>query len=212
MGLTDKAILAALLAATKKAPRDTVIGYVPNAREVKKERSRIADRMAGLEKLGFSVVKIDLENFKGRKLEQRLNGVDVIYVGGGNSFRLLSTMRKSGFAKLVPKLLDHGKLYIGSSAGSYVTCPTIEQAIWKHKNSDINVVGLKDLTGLNLVPFLVTAHFIEKYRSIIKAEEKQTKYPIVALRNTPAILVSGKKYKVIGRGARAFFNGFSEKS
>ncbi|MGI0141580.1 MAG: Type 1 glutamine amidotransferase-like domain-containing protein [Candidatus Micrarchaeales archaeon] len=203
----DKIILGAL----KKPSKKITIGYIPNAKNLQTERDRIENRLDKLRTRGFNVIEINLEIFKGRKLGEKLKGVDVIYVGGGNVFLLLNAMRKSGFAKILPKQLDKGKLYIGISAGSYVACPTIDAANWKPKHSDRNMIGLKDLTGLNLVPFLITAHFGEKYRLIIEKAAKRTNYPIVALYDTRAILVEGRKYRIIGTGKKEFFNGFKER-
>lgn len=69
-------------------------------------------------------------------------------------------MKKSGFDELLSDLLQRGVLYVEVSAGSYVACPTIEAANWKH--ADRNIVGLEDLAGLTLVPFILTAHFEER--------------------------------------------------
>jgi len=118
-------------------------------------------------------------------------------------------MRKSGFDKLLPKLLEESKLYVGVSAGSYIVCPTIEAATWKHPER--NRIRLKDLTGLNLVPFLLTAHFEEKYRPILEKASKTTKYHIVALYDTQAVLVENSKYKIVGKGKKEFFNNFKER-
>jgi len=118
-------------------------------------------------------------------------------------------MRKSGFDKLLPKLLEESKLYVGVSAGSYIVCPTIEAATWKHPER--NRIRLKDLTGLNLVPFLLTAHFEEKYRPILEKASKTTKYHIVALYDTQAVLVENSKYKIVRKGKKEFFNNFKER-
>ena len=90
----------------------------------------------------------------------------MIYVCGGNTFYLLYKIQESGFDKIIKQFVESGKLYFGVSAGSYVVCPTIEMAYWKHP--DRNDVGLEDLTGLSIVPFLITVHFEPKYTQDIK--------------------------------------------
>lgn len=162
-------------------------------------------RQCGIEE----IIDLDLNNMKERQLEKELEKRDVILVEGGNTFYLLYHVKKSGFDKILPRLLNEGKLYVGISAGSYIACPTVEAATWKH--ADRNKIRLKDLTALNLVPFLITAHFEEGYRTVIEQAAKKTKYPIVTLRDTQAILVEGVNYRLIGKGDRNFFNGFSEK-
>ncbi|MCL4374796.1 peptidase E [Patescibacteria group bacterium] len=158
---------------------------------------------------GISQVEdLDLRGKTAQELSRILDAKDIIFVNGGNSFYLLDWVRKSGFDRLVQPLLRAGKLYIGISAGSYIVCPTIEQSNWKHQ--DRNKVGLTDLTGLGLVPFLITAHYTEAYRPIIERAAPTTKYPVVALNDRQAILVKGDRYKLVGDQKRVFFNGFRE--
>ncbi len=152
---------------------------------------------------------LDLKDKTQSELEKIVADKDLIFVNGGNTFYLLYWIKKSGFDSVVRKYVKRGGLYVGVSAGSYVACPTIEMAAWKHQ--DRNKVGLEDLTALNLVPFLLTAHFEEKYRKIIEAEAKKTKYPIVALADEQAVLVEGKKVKLVGKGDKNFYNGFKER-
>lgn len=152
--------------------------------------------------------EFDLKDKVQEEVNSELSDKDIIFVNGGNTFYLLYWVKKSGFNKLLPQLLEEGNLYVGVSAGSYIVCPTIETATWKP--ADRNKVGLKDLTGLNLVPFLITAHFEEKYRPVVEKSAKTTEYPIVALYNTQAVLVEDSIYRVVGKGRREFFNGFEE--
>ncbi len=150
---------------------------------------------------------LDLKDKTQGDLERILRDKDIIFVNGGNTFYLLKWVRESGFDVLLPSFLKRGGLYVGVSAGSYLVCPTIEQATWKHQ--DRNKVGITDLTALNLVPFLISAHYEEKYRSIIDQAAKNTKWPIVALTDQQAIVVQGNKIKVIGEGKREYWNGFN---
>ncbi len=135
--------------------------------------------------------------------KENLKGIDVIYVLGGNTFDYLNGIRKTGLDKLIKEFVKRGGVYIGLSAGSYVVCPTIEATTWKH--SDININDLKDLKALNLVPFLVTAHFEPKYRKIIKEAAQKTKYPVITLTDKQAVLVKGKEIEIIGVGRKKVF-------
>ena len=161
-----------------------------------------------MKELGFDVEDIDIEGKNENELINLLENKDIICVQGGNTFYLLKAVRKSGFDKVINKLILQGKIYIGISAGSYIACPTIVQSTWKHQ--DRNHIGLTDFTALNLVPFILVAHFKERYRKIIEDATKTTKYPVVALSDTQAILVEDHKYKLVGKGNREFFNGFKE--
>ena len=98
---------------------------------------------------------------------------------------------------------------MGVSAGSYIACPTIEIAGWKH--ADWNTVGLKDLTAMGLIPFLIKAHFVTEEKDFVSQQAKKTEFPLVALADTQAILVEDNKIKLVGEGGEYFWNGFEEK-
>jgi dipeptidase E len=154
------------------------------------------------------IEELDLKGKNQADLARILANKDIVFIAGGNSFYLLHWIRKSGFHKSIIDFLERGGLYVGVSAGSYVACPTIEQATWKHK--DRNKVGITDLAALKLVPFLITAHFEEKYKRIVESAAKRTRYPIVALNDKQAVLVEGSRVKIIGEGRKEFWNGFKE--
>jgi dipeptidase E len=183
----------------------TTAGYGETKNPTWIDKDKDLLRQCGIRK----IFDLDLKDKTQDQLERELATADVILVEGGNTFYLLYHARKSGFDNILPKLLSEGKLYVGISAGSYIPCPTVEAATWKH--ADRNKVGLKDLTGFNLVPFLITAHFEEGYRTIVEQASRNTKYPIVTLRDGQAILVEGSNYKLVGKGDKNFFNGFNEK-
>lgn len=157
----------------------------------------------------FKKVSIPRQNITFFLLDRKtkkddFKNIDVIFVFGGNTFDYSDRIRKTGLDKGIKRFVKKGGVYLGLSAGSYVVCPTIEAATWKHTNRD--TIGLKNLRGLNLVPFLITAHFEEKYRRIIEGAAERTKYPIIALTDRQAILVKGKKVKIIGTGRKNVFN------
>ncbi|MBI5390925.1 Type 1 glutamine amidotransferase-like domain-containing protein [Candidatus Woesearchaeota archaeon] len=149
---------------------------------------------------------LDLKDKTPAALEMILSKKDVLFVNGGNTFYLLHWVRKSGFGRVLSHFLKRGGIYVGVSAGSYIACPTIEAATWKHQ--DRNRVGMTDFTALHLVPFLITAHFEEKYRVIINQATQKTDHPIVALTDRQAIMVHGKEAHLIGTGKLECWNGF----
>lgn len=207
--LSDDKLKNELIQFLPKKPENILIGHIPNAGDVEDDKSYIKESTDQLEATGMKIKKIDLKKENINSLKEKLFDCDVIFVNGGNTFYLLDVIRKSGFDKVLPELLDQGKIYIAASAGSYVACPTIEAGSWK--NADNDVVGLKDLTAMNFVPFIIAAHYNrEKYYQATLDGAKKSKYPVVALYDSQAIAVEGDKYKVVGDGPREFFNGFKE--
>ncbi len=157
------------------------------------------------------IKNIENLDFKGKtsgELEKILSDKDMIFVNGGNTFYLLYWARKSGFDRIISAYLKHGGLYVGVSAGSYILCPSIEMACWKKSNC--NRFGVTNLSGLNLVPFLIFVHFEEKYRTVVEQNAKTTNYPLIALTDQQALLVQDDKVKLIGKGKKEFWNGFKE--
>lgn len=147
---------------------------------------------------------LDLKDKTRSDLEISLKNKDIIFVNGGNTFYLLYWVRKSGFDKVLQPFLERDGIYVGVSARSYIACPTIEQATWEHQ--DRNRVGMTDFTALSMVPFIITAHFEEKYRDVVDHAAKNTRYPIVALTDSQAIVVQGEKAKIVGEGKKEFWN------
>lgn len=189
-------------------PQNLNLAHIITAAKVEKNIDYLIQERKDLKEMGFKIEEIDLEGKNEEQLRNLLKDEDIIYVQGGNTFYLLKQVRLSGFDKVVKDLINKGKIYIGASAGSYITCPTIEQSSWR--NRDRNIVGLTDLTALNLVPFLISAHFKEEYHQIIEKAVKTTKYPVVALHDTQAILVKDGKWKLVGKGNKEFYNNFIE--
>ena len=193
-----------------KKPGDNKVAFITTAAYgenkdphwLKKDRQLLHD--CGIK----DIEDIDLKGKTPQELEKIVTDKDIIFVNGGNTFYLLDWTRKSSFDAVVKKFLQRGGLYVGVSAGSYLVCPTIEQATWKR--ADRNRWGVTDFKALNLIHFLIVAHFEEKYRVIVDVAAKRTKYPIVALSDKQAIVVDGKNIKVIGVGRKEYWNWFKE--
>ncbi len=121
---------------------------------------------------------------------------EVIYVNGGDPFKLLKFAQSANFKKSIEALLDRGGIYVGVSAGSYIMCPTIEMALWKEPGKDR--FGLINLTAFNFVPFLLTVHFEPKLADIIKKGIANTKYSTKILTDNQAFLIKNNMIELIG--------------
>ncbi len=191
-----------------KPASELKVAYIITASKPELDKNYALVDRNELLKIGFQIEDLDIEGKNEKELRKILINKDIIYVQGGNTFYLLKAVKESGFNKVVKEMIDKGKIYIGVSAGSYIVCPTIEHAYWKH--ADKNIVDLKDLTALNLVPFFLTAHFEEDYRKYVELGAKKTQLPVVALSNSQAVLVEDGKWKVVGEGKKELFNNFVE--
>lgn len=82
-------------------------------------------------------------------------GADVIAIGGGNSFALLSRLYGAELVQEIrTRVAEHGTTYIGWSAGTNIATPTIRTT------NDMPIVEPPSLSAIGLVPFQINPHFI----------------------------------------------------
>lgn len=178
-----------------KNPKDLKIAFIPTAADLEKDKQFVKDSRDELIEIGFQVEDVDLKINK-KKLRRKIEDCDLIYINGGNTFYLLEWIRKSGLDNYLSELIDSGKPYIGVSAGSIITGPNIESAGWD-TNWDKNITKLKDLSGLNLVPFAIIPHFTDKDKDLLEIKSKKVTYLILSITDKQAILVKKDSYEII---------------
>jgi dipeptidase E len=77
-----------------------------------------------------------------------------IFVGGGNSFRLLSEVQQRALKAVILERISAGVPYLGISAGSNLAGPTIKTT------NDMPIVHPHSLDALGLVPFQINPHYV----------------------------------------------------
>jgi dipeptidase E len=156
----------------------------------------VGDEEQQLQAHGFLCQTLDITGWSEPALAEHLAGFDVLYIQGGNTFHLLDQMRRSGADRIIQDLVaGHGTVYCGVSAGSIVAGPDIGVAGWS-PDWDRNEVGLTDLTGLCLVPFILSPHYVPEDVALI-ADRLPLPYPILALRDGQAWVVNGDAQHLI---------------
>ena len=159
----------------------------------------LAEEERQLQGHGFLCESLDLAGWPGPDLAEHLASFDVLYIQGGNTFYLLDQMRQSGADTIIQELVAaHGAVYCGVSAGSIVAGPEIAVAGWS-PDWDRNEVALTDLTGLHLVPFIISPHYVPEDAALIAAR-LPLPHPILALRDGQAWVVDGERQYLIGPG------------
>jgi dipeptidase E len=179
-------------------PKDQMkIGYINTAIQVESDKDKDFMNRAKntIKENGYYFDEINIDGKSEKELKDFFKDKNIIHIDGGNTFYLLKAIRETGFADILKELLDEGRVYIGTSAGAYVVCPTIEVSAW---NPDNKRFGLDDFTALNYVPFVLRVHYKEKYEELVKENLKTLKYPLHILRDGQGMFCENGTCRFIG--------------
>ncbi len=80
---------------------------------------------------------------------------EAICVGGGNTFALTKHMQELGLVEAIAARVKSGAKYVGWSAGSNVTCPTL------CTTNDMPIVEPASFKLLGLIPFQINPHYLD---------------------------------------------------
>lgn len=152
---------------------------------------------------GYPLEEIDIEGKSNGQLRDFFKDKNIIHIEGGNTFYLLRAIRETGFDKVLKELLNEGKVYIGTSAGACIMCPSIEVSDWS--DNTVDRFNVTDFTALNYVPFVLKVHYKDEAEELVKDKIKTLKYPLRILRDGQGILVEMDKYTFIGDGEEVIF-------
>jgi dipeptidase E len=137
---------------------------------------------------------------------------DAIFIGGGNTFRLLKALQDFELLDSIRRKVRSGAPYIGSSAGSNVAGPTIKTT------KDMPIVQPRSFDSLGLIPFQISPHYqdpdptskhmgeTQEERIFQFLEENET--PVVGIREGAWLLIENRSVMLKGEaGARMFRRG-----
>jgi dipeptidase E len=78
-----------------------------------------------------------------------------VFVGGGNTFRLLKTLQDARLLQPLAARARAGMPYLGASAGTNIAAPTIRTT------NDMPIVQPDSFDALGLVPFQINPHYLD---------------------------------------------------
>ena len=109
---------------------------------------------------------------------------DAIVTGGGNTWKLLKTVRDNNLIEIVRQKVISGTPYIGWSAGSNLVCPTIKTT------NDMAIVEPDSFNALNLIPFQINPHYLDANPEGHAGETREQRIEEFIEAN-PGIIVAG---------------------
>ena len=139
---------------------------------------------------------------------------EAICVGGGNTFALTKKMQEQGLMKAILKKIKAGTPYVGWSAGSNVSCPTI------CTTNDMPIVEPESFRAIGAIPFQINPHYLDanpeghagatREQRILEYIEANPKRWVVGLREGCILRYENEKLELIGqRPMRIFKKGIA---
>ncbi|MEQ1634239.1 MAG: dipeptidase PepE [Planctomycetota bacterium] len=117
-----------------------------------KDHDAYADKAAAaFAELGIRLQSIHRED----NVLAAIGAADAVFVGGGNTFRLLDRLHATGAAAAIAARAEKGMPYVGSSAGTNVATLSIRTT------NDMPIVEPKTFAALGLVPFQINPHYLD---------------------------------------------------
>jgi dipeptidase E len=201
-GYLDHA-MAEVLAFLGAARRLTFVPFALADRE-----GYAAKAAARFEREGIAVTAVT-PDLAGRAV---LESAEAVFVGGGNTFRLLDTLQKTALLHVLRDRAASGMPYLGASAGTNIAAPTIRTT------NDMPIVQPASFEALGLVRFQINPHFIdadpasrhmgETREDRLREYLEENETPVLGLREGAWIRVDGERMALGGaNGARLFRRG-----
>lgn len=157
----------------------------------------------------FGDFDIDLITSAEQITTQRLNKVDGIFIGGGNTYKLLKMLKESAaFNNLKEYAQKDRGVIMGGSAGALIFGKSIETCIKDDLNiescDDENLVGLKETDGFGFVgDFSILPHYKKKPKQIENTKQRiqrllSKNYKLICIPEDSSVFISGDEMKVVG--------------
>lgn len=157
----------------------------------------------------FADMNIDVTQVQGPR---DVASAEAVFVGGGNTFRLLNELYKRDLMNILRDRVNNGMPYIGSSAGTNVATPSIKTT------NDMPIVYPPTFDALGFVSFQINPHYLdpdpnsthkgETREERIREFHEENAVMVVGLREGGMLWVEDDAVKLIGdRAARIFRQG-----
>lgn len=164
------------------------------------DKQWLRDDRQSLVDAGFEVTDYTLTGKTSDELKAFIPQFDYIYLSGGDTLYLLKKAQESDFIELIRELvLEKGKTYIGTSAGSIIAGAKPHDYLIDKDG----VLELENREGFNLVNFLIVPHWgSELFRDLylngrLEIAYKDDQIPMILLTDKQYVHVLGGKMEII---------------
>ncbi|WGE75427.1 Type 1 glutamine amidotransferase-like domain-containing protein [Actinobacillus equuli] len=172
--------------------------FIPTAAKVEKYDGYVDEAQIAFEKLGLQVQILDISEASEDDIKREMGKAAILYVSGGNTFYLLSELKKKNLLPFIRSCIDLGMVYVGESAGAIIASQDVSYI----SIMDDVVFGdkLEDFSALDIVEFNVLPHygefpFKEATQEILDIYGKVLN--LIPINNAEAIVVNNGSYKIL---------------
>ncbi|QRM88122.1 dipeptidase PepE [Lacinutrix sp. WUR7] len=124
---------------------------------------------------------IGIHTFK--NLTEAINNAEAIFVGGGNTFVLVSQLHRNKLLSSIKDVVENGTPYLGTSAGSNICGLTM------NTTNDMPIVQPPSFKTLGLVPFNINPHYLDPDpNSTHKGETRETRIKEFHIYNSQPVI------------------------
>ena len=138
-----------------------------------------------------------------------LASVEGLFIGGGNTFRLVRDLHEHGLIEPIRRRVAEGMPYMGTSAGSNVAAPTLSTT------NDMPIVEPPTFECLDLVPFQINPHYLDPSTDSTHMGEtrdqrlaeylEENSRSIIALREGTMLDIDDDRMTLLGRPGGKLF-------
>ncbi|HOZ53573.1 MAG TPA: Type 1 glutamine amidotransferase-like domain-containing protein [bacterium] len=98
-------------------------------------------------------------NLSQKEISKKILGSDIIYVGGGNTLKMMNIWRKKGVDKILKKALNKDIVLSGISAGAICWFKYGLSDSRKFKNKDSDYIQVSGLNFINIFKCIIRTFF-----------------------------------------------------
>jgi dipeptidase E len=173
------------------------IVYIPTAANGEGWGSwKTGGSIKAVKSLGANLKIVELEKNPEADFKQLIGQPDILWMAGGYTGYLLYWIYRTQLDKYLPKILNEGTVYVGSSAGSMITAPT--QLIGPHYITE-KEPGSDLFPGLGLIDFEIYPHYEDHLKpQIEELFKKHGRGKYCLLKNGESITVLDGKMEFLG--------------